>query len=175
MLRGEYAAALVYFREAASVHADLAGLWVNLGVLYARHGRYEHAEAAYLRALDIDDDEPSALANLVLAYEALGEAELAAEYRELVHGYRERNPYYHFAGAAEAYEQQRYADALVSLRKALRLQPDEPEFYRLRGQVQTALGDSRRATESFESAREYQEAEQLRAQARVELSGLALQ
>jgi tetratricopeptide (TPR) repeat protein len=175
MVRGEHAAALAYYREAAAAHADVAGLWVNLGVLYSRHGRYEHAEAAYLRALDIDEDEPSALANLALVYQAIGEAELAAEYKKRVQGYRERNPYYHFASAAQAYEQQRYGDALASLRKALRLQPHEPEFYRLRGQAQTALGDSRSATKSFERAREYREAEELRAQARVELGGLALQ
>ena len=133
MLRGDYAAALVYLREAAAVRPDIAGVWVNLGVLYARHGRYEHAEAAYLRALEVDDDEPSALTNLALVYQALGEAELAAEYRERVQGYRERNPYYHFASATRAYEKQQFEDALASVRKALRLKPDEHEFYTLRG------------------------------------------
>jgi tetratricopeptide (TPR) repeat protein len=108
MLRNENAAALVYLREAAGVNADLPGLWVNLGVLYARHRKHEHAEAAYLRALEIDDDEPSALANLALVYEAIGEPQLAAEYRARVQRYRERNPYYHFAAATLAYEQQRF-------------------------------------------------------------------
>ena len=129
------------------MHPDIAGLWVNLGVLYARHGKYEHAEAAYLRALEIDDDEPSALTNLALVYDALGETELAAEYRERVQGYRERNPYYHFALATRAYEEQQFADALASVRKALRLKPDEHEFYTLRGEVQAALGKSRDATQ----------------------------
>jgi hypothetical protein len=41
--------------------------------------------------------------------------------------------------------------------------------------VQTALGDSRHATRSFERAREYQEAEDLRAQTRIEFGGVALQ
>ena len=93
LLQGDYAAALVYLRGAAAVNADLAGLWINLGVLYARNGKYEHAEAAYLRALETDENEPSALANLALVYQALGKAELAAEYRERVQSYRERNPY----------------------------------------------------------------------------------
>ena len=175
MVRGEHAAALAHLREAAGAHPDFAGLWVNLGVLYSRHGRYEHAEAAYLRALDIDEEEPSALANLTLVYEALGETHLAAEYRERAQEYRERNPYYHFAGAALAHQQQRYDDALAMLRKAIRLQPDEHEFYELRGQVQAALGDARDASKSFERARERLEAEALRAQTRVEFGGLALQ
>jgi tetratricopeptide (TPR) repeat protein len=175
MVRGEHAAALAYLREAAGANAAFAGLWVNLGVLYSRHGRYEHAEAAYLRALELDDEEPSALANLTLVYEALGETELAAEYRERAQEYREQNPYYHFAAASLAYEQQRYEEALAKLRKAIRLAPDEHEFYALRGEVQTALGDGRDASKSFERARERLEAEELRAQTRVEFGGLALQ
>jgi Flp pilus assembly protein TadD len=148
ILRDDHAAALVYLREAARVRPDIAGVWINLGVLYARHGRYEHAEAAYLRALDVDDDEPSAMTNLALVYQALGEAELAAEYRDRVQGYRERNPYYHFASATQAYEEQQFEAALGSLRRALRLKPDEHQFYELRGQVQEALGKSRDATQS---------------------------
>jgi len=174
MLRENHAAALVYLREAARVRPDIAGVWVNLGVLYARHGRYEHAEAAYLRALDVDAREPSALTNLSLVYDALGEAQLAADYRDRVQNYRERNPYYHFASATLAYEQEQFADALAAVRKALRLKPDEQEFYELRGKVQTALGKSRDATQSFELARSYAEAEQVRARSLVEF-GLGLQ
>jgi Flp pilus assembly protein TadD len=175
LLRDEHAAALVYFREAAAADPRVAGLWVNLGVLYARNGKYEHAEAAYLRAIEIDGNEPSALANLALVYEALGEAELAAEYNERVQNYRERNPYYHFALAMRAFEQQQFEAALAAVRKAVRIKPDEHEFYRLRGEIQAALGDSRDASKSFERAREYEEAEALRAEARIEFGGLALQ
>lgn len=173
MLRNNHAAALVYLREAARVRPDIAGVWVNLGVLYARHGEYEHAEAAYLRALDVDDDEPSALTNLSLVYQALGEQELAAEYLRRVQSYRERNPYYHFASATKAYEDQRFDVALASVRKALRLKPDEDAFYELRGQVEMALGRSRDATVSFERARAYAEAEQVRERSFVEF-GLSL-
>src|SRR5688572_28133249 len=173
MLRNDHAAALAYLREAVRVRPDIAGVWVNLGVLYARHGHYEHAEAAYLRALDVDNDEPSAMSNLSLVYQALGESELAAEYLHRVQSYRERNPYYHFASATKAYEEQQFEVALASVRKALRLKSDEGEFYELRGQVETALGRSRDAVESFGRARAYAEAEQVREQSLVEF-GLSL-
>lgn len=167
MVREDYAAALVYLREAAEAEADIAGIWVNLGVLYSRHGFYEHAEAAYLRALEADDEEPSALGNLALVYQALGETELAADYRERVQDYRERNPYYHYSKATMAYEELEFDAALASLRKALRLKRDEHQFYTLRGHVLDALGKQRDATKSFERAREYAEAAELRAQSRV--------
>jgi Flp pilus assembly protein TadD len=175
MLRDEHAAAFAYLREAAAVRPDIAGVWVNLGVLYARNGKYEHAKAAYLRALEANANEPSALSNLAVVYDALGEPKLAAEYRERVQGYRERNPYYHFAAATQAFEAEQYEAALASVKKALRLKPDDDEFYQLRGQVQEALGKSRDATQSFARAREYAEAEALRARALVELGGLAIQ
>jgi Flp pilus assembly protein TadD len=145
-----------------------------LGVLYARHSRFEHAEAAYLRALRVDDEEPSALANLALVYESLGEAELAAEYRERVLDYRERNPYYHYATATRAYERQQFADALTSLRKAVRLKRDEHQFYELRGQALAALGRTKDAARSFERARRYSEEKEQRERSRVEFEAAAL-
>jgi tetratricopeptide (TPR) repeat protein len=171
LLRTEYTASLAYLREAVRVYPAIAGIWVNLGVLYARHGHYEHAEAAYLRALAVDRYEHSALANLVLVYEALGEAELTEQYRDRVQGYRERNPYYHYAVATRAYEQREFDTALTSVRRALRLKSDEHEFYTLRGQTLTALGRARDAQHSFERAREFEALESARSQARVRFEG----
>ena len=174
LLRGEYTASLAYLREAARVYPKIAGLWVNLGVLYSRHRRYEHAEAAYLRALEIDEDERSALANLVVVYDALGEPELAQVYRERVRGYRERNPYYHYSIAARAYERRDFEEALAALRKAVRLKPDEHEFYTLRGRAFAAIGKPRDAEQSFERAREYEAIEYARRNSQVRLGGLSL-
>jgi Flp pilus assembly protein TadD len=171
LMRREYEASLSYLREAARVQPEIAGVWVNLGVLYARHGQYEHAEASYLRALELDESEQSALANLVLVYEALEESELANEYRRRVQSYRERNPYYHYSVATRAYEREEFADALTAVRKALRLKPDEHEFYTLRGQALRALGRARNAEQSFARAREYQAIEYQRAQAPVRFEG----
>jgi Flp pilus assembly protein TadD len=172
LVRAQYAASFAYLREAARVYPDIAGMWVNLGVLYARHGSYEHAEAAYLRALAIDEREQSALANLVLVYEALGKAERVQEYRARVQAYRERNPYYHYAVAARAYEHRQFTTALSVLRKALRLKHDEHEFHTLRGETLTALGRPREAQHSFERAREFESIEYARNQARVRFEGL---
>jgi tetratricopeptide (TPR) repeat protein len=173
LLREEYAASLAYLREAARAYPETPGVWVNLGVLYGRHGLYDHAEAAYLRALDADSAEPSALANLVVVYTAIREPELAEVYRERVQSYRERNPYYHYAVAVEAYEQQRHEDALEALRKALRLKHDEHEFYTLRGRVLEALGRTRGVAENFERARHYAAVEAAKSQERVRFDALA--
>jgi Flp pilus assembly protein TadD len=147
---------------------------VNLGVLYARHDLLEQAESAYLRALEVDEDEPSALANLALVYEALGESELASEYSRRVQGYRERNPYYHYSIAAGSIERQEWSAALAAVRKALRLKHDDPDFHELRGRALEALGRAREAAQSFELAREYAAAEAERAESRVLFDSMAM-
>lgn len=174
LLRDDYAASLAYLRAAAGVYPEMAALWVNLGVLYGRHGLLQQAEAAYLYALDVDATQQSALANLAFIYAQLDEPELAAEYQRRVQDYRQRNPYYHFSLATLAYEQDRLPDALAALRKALRLKHDEPEFHSLRGHVQEAMGRVGDATQSFGRAREYAEAEQARTRERIAFDGLAV-
>lgn len=173
LLQDNDAASLAYLREAARVYSKVPGLWVNLGVLYARHGQFEHAEASYLRALAINAGELSAIANLVRVYEALGQPERAAAYRGRAQKYRERNPYYHYATAVRAVEHQEFPTALTAIRRALRLKADEHEFYALRGEVLTALGRARDAQESFERADEFEAIEYARSRQRVRFGGLA--
>jgi tetratricopeptide (TPR) repeat protein len=140
------------FREAIRARDDVPEPWVNLGVLYGRHQRYDYAEAAYLRALEVDPRERSALANLVGVYTALGNEALAEEYRQRVRRYRELNPFYHYSEAQTAYDEGRFDDALESARKAIRLKRDQREFYDLQGRALAALGRGAKAAASFERA-----------------------
>ncbi len=160
LVRHEYPLSFAMLREAARTHADIPGTWVNLGVLYARHGLNAHAEAAELRALEADPTEQSALANLVAVYSALGDTQLAEECRQRIRRYREANPYYHFGVAQAAYGERRFDDALVSLRSAIRLKRDEDEFYLLQGRTFTEMGRPDRALASFTRARELAAAQQ---------------
>jgi Flp pilus assembly protein TadD len=143
------------FREALRAHADMPEPWVNLGVLYGRHQRYDYAEASYLRALEADPRERSALANLVGVYMALGEDSLAAEYRQRVRHYQDLNPFYHYSAAKAAYDEGRLAEALEESRKAIRLKRDQREFYDLQGHVLAALGLDAKAAASFAQAERY--------------------
>src|SRR5262245_16408677 len=137
MLKREYPASFTLLREAIRVRNDVASPWVNIGVLYGRQGLYDYAEAAYLRALQIAPQERRALASLVGIYEAMGDTERAAEYRERVRRYQEMNPYFHYARAQKAYREQRYEDTLAELKRAIRLRGDESAFYTLQGQTLT--------------------------------------
>jgi tetratricopeptide (TPR) repeat protein len=150
--RREYRLSFDLFREAIRASADVPAPWVNLGVLYGRHQRYDYAEAAYLRALEADPRERSALANLVGIYTALGNEPLAEEYRARVRRYRELNPFYHYSEGQAAYDEGRFDDALEASRKAIRLKRDQREFYDLQARALAALGLRAKAASSFERA-----------------------
>jgi Flp pilus assembly protein TadD len=152
MIKRDYPDSFTLLREAIRARPDVASPWVNIGVLYGRQGRLDYAEAAYLRALQIAPQERSALANLAGIYEALGDNERAAEYRDRVHHYQDINPYYHYARAQKAYREENYGDTLAELKRAIRLRGDESAFYTLQGQALTALGNEADAAKSFARA-----------------------
>ena len=140
LIRKDYELAFRYLKAAIETHAPVAGGWINLGLLYTRQGYYDYAEAAYLHALEYDASNRSALSNLASLYGAIGNQPLADHYSQRVRHYQQRNPYYHYALARNAYEEQRFEDALRALRSAIRLKRNEPTFHVLQGQVYGALG-----------------------------------
>jgi tetratricopeptide (TPR) repeat protein len=152
LLKRDYAASFTLLREAIRVRPNVASPWVNMGVLYGRQGLFNHAEAAYLKALQIAPQERSALANLVGIYDELGDTVRAAEYRERVRHYQDINPYYHYARAQKAYREAQYEDTLAELKRAIRLRDDESAFYELQGETLTALGRPSEASKSFARA-----------------------
>jgi tetratricopeptide (TPR) repeat protein len=155
LLRKDYAAAFLQLRTAITGDPQLAAAWVNLGVLYWRIARGGLAEAAYRQALTLDPHNGSALTNLTSLYRELGRTQLAAEYGQRVRNYRLANPYYHYAIAQRAYDEQRFDDALRALRDAIRRKRDDPRFYELQGRSYLELGQPRNAEKSFSRARDH--------------------
>lgn len=151
----DYAAAYHYFREAITIEPNVSDPWVNLGLLYARHDLPEHAESAYLRSLEIDPEQRSALTNLANLYNALGNTTLAEEYQERIRRYQQRNPFYHFVLARQAFDENRLEDAREAMARAIRLKRDEHDFYYLLGLTQMELGEYERAEDSLARAREH--------------------
>jgi Flp pilus assembly protein TadD len=157
LIRKDHAMSFRNFRAALESDPSISAIWSNIGVLYAREGLDEHAEAAYLQALTVGARNRTALLNLVNLYEARGDHSTAELYRERVRRYQERNPYYHFAMAERAYSEQRLDDALESVNRALRLKQDEYQFHHLRGLTYRALGRESDAEKSFARAESYPE------------------
>jgi Flp pilus assembly protein TadD len=173
LIRKEYDLSFRYFREALATEPSIPGIWANLGLMYARLGRYEHAEAAYLQALAVDPHDRTALTNLASLHTALGNEALAEAYRERIRNYQQRNPYYHYAVARDAFEQRRFEDALAALKRAVRLKRDDHEFYYLQGLAHLELDQRPSAASSFTRARDHADSSEIKAEYDARIRALA--
>lgn len=129
MLQGDLRQAYGYLRRALDTSPGLSFIWSNLGALLSRQGLTELAEASYREAMRLDSEQLTAVSNLHRLYERTGQQVLAAELEEQVMQYRERNPFYHFWLAEQAYANSDYGSAEEHYRRAIKLKSDERPFY----------------------------------------------
>jgi Flp pilus assembly protein TadD len=146
--------AYLHLRKAVELDDDAAYFWTNIGALYRRAGDDRRAEAAWLAALEVGD-EPSALSNLARYYARNGNEASAAWYGEAVERYRQRNPYYLYDLAENAYQGAEFDQSRRLLQRALRIREDEPEFHRLLSLSYAKLGDFKAAAKSMREAEHF--------------------
>jgi Flp pilus assembly protein TadD len=142
---GDTAAALLCFRRAIRNDPSFSPTWTNLGTLYLRRGLTTHAEAAYQQALGADEGDLVAMSNLASLYERLGDQKRTAMYRSRVIDHRDRNPYYRFQLAREAFLAGDYDTAINHLKYAVRKNKNEDRFYFLLGLTYMRKGDEQAA------------------------------
>jgi Flp pilus assembly protein TadD len=155
MQAGDTAAALGYFRKAVAENDNqFSPAWSNLGTLYLRLGHPSYAEAAYLYALEVDDEDLVAMSNLARFYEQQGDSERASFYRKRVKEHRRKNPYYRYQRARDAYSSGDYDAAIKHLKYAIREKKNEDQFYHLLGLCQLQKGNQRAARRWLAKARQ---------------------
>jgi Flp pilus assembly protein TadD len=141
MQEGDVAAALGHFRGAIENDPTFSPAWTNLGILYARSGHLAHAEAAHLLALKENPSDLVAMSNLASLYERQGHRAQATAYRARVVDHRNRNPYYRFHLAREAFRTEDYDVAIGHLEQAIRVKENDDRFYFLLGSSYLKKGD----------------------------------
>lgn len=152
MLAGDRVQALLYFRKGLEMDEDFSPLWTNLGTLYSRSGYPNYAEASYMQALSFESRDYVAMTNLIRVHTRNGNDELAAFYTTRVELHRNRNPYYRYQLAREAFFAGNYVDAIKHLNYTIRLKEQEDSFYFLLGLSYLQTGDSIRARHYLEQA-----------------------
>jgi Flp pilus assembly protein TadD len=163
MLAGDTASALAFFRRAVTVvDHQFSPAWANLGTLYLRKKLPDHAEAAYLQAMKVDQYNYVAMSNLAGLYQQHGELEKAAYYRGKVRFHRNRNPYYRYYLARDAFFERDYDTAVGHLKYAIRKRSKEDQFYFLLGLVYLQKGDEQKARRWLTKAEKMAATEALR-------------
>lgn len=69
---GREDAAIAQFSAITQTHPNLAGAYINLGIIYIGKGRYEEAEKQLVQATAVKPNDPIAQTHLGIAYRHLG-------------------------------------------------------------------------------------------------------
>jgi Flp pilus assembly protein TadD len=171
LLGGGTLQALANFRESVRGDDSFAPAWINLGILHRRDGYTEYAEAAYLRALEIDQYNLVAMSNLANLYEEERLTELAETYRSRVRSHRMNNPYYRYHLAQNAVIEGDYKTAIDHLKFAIRKKEDEDRFYFLMSLSYLLSGDEESAQSWMKQAEDLagEDADRKRYRYKIEL------
>ncbi len=150
-----YEGAFAWLKRAILTSAENTDVWNNLGALYSVQQQPALAEQAYRMAHRVDPRDKTALAGLVKVLRRQGREDEASVYERRVTRYRNRNPYYHFALAEQAFSAAAYETALRSVNRAIALKSSNPNFYTLRAATAQQLGNARLEAESLALAEKY--------------------
>ncbi len=143
-----FSSPIAFWESASRTSPDFAKVRRNLGVIYYRSGKIDLAEKEYMRAYDINPNEPGIYNSLGNLYLSRGETARAAElYAEEL----DNNPA--FVPALENLSchyinESRYAEAAKLWEKALSYAKRPPLFSGL-GEIQLKLGMRQAAKENF--------------------------
>lgn len=153
LIENDLPRAYAYFALALDVRPGLPYIWSNLGVVFRRNDQTEEAKLAYRTALEFDPDHAVSLNNLYVIYEEEGDMEAAEATYARVEKIRRRNPYYLHYLASLASEEQRHADAVGYMRRAIQIEDSEYRFHQRLAQSYYLLGQEEKAQASLERAR----------------------
>jgi Tfp pilus assembly protein PilF len=134
--------AFAYLKRALMTEPDNIDVWNNLGVLYSMLDQPNLAQQTYEIALSLNSRNRTAVAGLAKTLLQQGKFEEADHYADLAMKYQNRNPYYHYAIAEQAFHNDAFEDALTAIEQAISLKRDNPRFYGLRAATAQELGNA---------------------------------
>jgi Flp pilus assembly protein TadD len=158
---------------AVTLAPKMAQAWVNLGVAHRRLGRQAEAEAAYRRAIEIDEAQLSAYHNLVGLYRLQGKQHPAREILRLLDRRDNRNPFIYLQ-LGDMSEQRGHRDEARSFyKRAVRLGTEHAETWAALGLWYLEAGDARRANRLLTRAekRDPEEERTVRLRERLAVNG----
>jgi Flp pilus assembly protein TadD len=141
IVNNEYIKAYAYLKMATTLVPDYIAAWGNLALIYKHNDLYDLAEQTYRYALKIDRDNLNVLDNLSLLLAQTNRKNEANEIAAKIASERQDNPYYFALLADEAFQQQNWREAVKHYKKAVKMSPNEHEFYFGLAKTYYQLGD----------------------------------
>lgn len=141
LARADYELAYSYAYYAVQMMPNEASNYSLLGVVLRRQGMLQLAEQSYLKGLQLDDDHPFLLHNLVYFYRSNGEPHQAEPYLARLAKHRIRSPFVIAKEADELYQQGKFQESLALYNKAIRKADYIHDFYFGKAKALVALGE----------------------------------
>lgn len=150
--RGEYTRAESFLYKSLKKDKKLAFTWSNLGVVQKTMGNIADAEKAYIKAQKLDKRNSSYANNLYVLYKETGQDKKAEKIAKRVLRYNKKNPYYLAKLASADSETEDYRSAVTKLLKAIKIKPEEEEFYIALSKNYYHMGDLERTKKALVNA-----------------------
>lgn len=147
-----YRASVRLLAQAIQTHPTNGDAWVNLAAVYSRNKKFAEAKRAYETALIAEPNNESASAGMLRLLRETGDFEEAELFAEEMRLRRERNPYFHFAMAQAAYDQNAMRQSLTHVNRAIELRNNVGAFYYLRALLEYNRGNLNAARASLADA-----------------------
>ncbi|MFN3238052.1 MAG: tetratricopeptide repeat protein [Pseudomonadales bacterium] len=160
-------AGIPYLQKSLQLNPENSDAWNNMGAALRRTGNEVLVEFSYLKALEKDSYNYSALSNLARFYEMEGRTREAEMIAGRVDRYRKRNPYFHAFAAEVLYQQGEYEEAQLFMDSAIRLKRDEPAFYEASAKIYLAQGNEVAHQRQLQRAQRFRDRSIERAPVRV--------
>jgi Flp pilus assembly protein TadD len=169
---GDLEGAYRYYQRGLAADPNATQLWINVGVVFARHRQFEDAGRVYRQALALEPGNLSALNNLGLLEQQLGHRYSAHRYAKRVERYRSQNPYFRYWQGEQRLLASDAPGALQEFTKAVHMLPGEADFHFALARTYLQLGDRPAADASYGAALELASADSVRQRYRTEYGAL---
>ena len=147
--------ALAFAHKSIQVDPSLGVGWNILGVVQRNQGLEAEAEKSFLRAIEVDPKDGAPCGNMENLLRAQGRELEARGYRERGLEVRKRDPFFNAFLAEESLQENQWGEAEKRIKQAIRLLPQEPDFYLIQARIYLAQGLRKDAIKSLEKARKW--------------------
>lgn len=152
LMDGDLDVALEHLDIATKLAPSFEKALNNLGVARARSGDVDGAFEAYHKGLEVAPGDVPLMTNLARLYQQRGEGAKAMEILGRIEDVKTTNPFFFVYRGELALSQDRPAEALEHMRKALALDSEVPEVHVGLAKVYLALGEIEKARHHVERA-----------------------
>lgn len=157
--KGQVEEGLEELKQAASLNTNHPGLYIQLGDVLSRKKRWDEAEEAFVKALELDSRDAQALLGMARCYLGRRENREAVEYALQSLGQSFHNPMAHYCLGVAFHRMGNFQNAVDALELSLHQNPNNARAHGRLGYIcKNELDDYPRARQHFKLAAECRDA-----------------